>query len=246
MTLRSDGRRADELRNVAFTLDFQSHPAGSVLVAMGGTRVSCSVSVQAGVPRWMRDEQRPGGWITSEYQMLSGATSPRTQSASSRGRPDGRSSEIQRLVGRSLRAAVDLALLPASTFYIDCDVIDADGGTRCAAITGGCLALELALTRMFQDGALKKWPVRKGLAAVSVGIVDGEPLLDLAYEEDVAADVDMNVVMTGEGNFIEVQGTAEGQAFPRSALDKLLGLAEKGISELVVLQKAALKGGLGS
>ena len=223
-----------------FVPDYQVHPAASVLACFGRTRVICSVSVTEGVPRWMHVQKEPGGWLTSEYQMLPGSTSTRSERAATRGRPDGRSQEIQRLVGRSLRAVVDLAKLPPKTFYVDCDVLDADGGTRCAAITGGCLALELALHRLARNGELGEWPLRERVAAVSVGIVNGEPLLDLDYEEDVAAEVDMNVAMTSTGRFVEIQGTAEATPFSASQLSALLGLAGGGLKRILAHEKRAL------
>ena len=241
MATRNDERRADQLRPVCFTLDYQHNPLGSVLITMGQTRVICSVTVEDSVPRWMsRDDGR--GWVTAEYQMLPGATAPRSQREVTRGRPSGRSSEIQRLIGRSLRAAVDLTKVPGRTFYVDCDVLDADGGTRCAAITGSSVALELALRRLLEEGKIRDWPMLRRIAAVSVGVVEGETILDLCYTEDSRADVDMNVVMTSAGHFVEVQGTAEDREFSRRQLDEMLGLAETGIGTLFELQNDLMAG----
>jgi ribonuclease PH len=219
-------------------LDFQRTPAGSVLVSCGNTRVICAASVVDSVPKWMSAEGKPGGWITAEYQMLPGATAPR--GSRERSRPSGRSSEIQRLIGRSLRSVVDLEKIPGKTIYLDCDVLDADGGTRCASICGSSVALELALQRLFAAGELSDWPLVSRVAAISVGLLDGQGILDLCYEEDAAAEVDMNVVMTSRGEFVELQGTAEEHPFSRSQLDALLGLAEKGIREILDLQGAVL------
>lgn len=235
---RSDGRAWDELRPISFELDVQRAPTGSVLVSCGHTRVLCAASVVDSVPRWMSAEGKPGGWITAEYQMLPGATQPR--GSRERSQPSGRTSEIQRLVGRSLRSVVDLAKLPSKTIYLDCDVLDADGGTRCASICGSAVALELALTRLMERGELPEWPLRSRVAAVSVGILDGQELLDLCYTEDSAAAVDMNVVMTSAGEFVELQGTAEETPFSRDQLNRLLALAEKGLREILDLQQAAL------
>jgi ribonuclease PH len=242
---RKQGRTATQLRPLRFVPEYQVHPAASVLACFGRTRVICAVSVTAGVPRWMREQSKPGGWLTAEYQMLPGATPSRSERATARTRPDGRGQEIQRLVGRCLRAVVDLAKLPPKTFYIDCDVLDADGGTRCAAITGGCVALELALHRLAEAGELTEWPLRERVAAVSVGIVNGEPLLDLDYDEDVAAAVDMNVAMTSSGKFVEVQGTAEGEPFSNGQLRDLLALAGRGLRRILRRQEAAVQRGRG-
>ena len=235
--MRTDNRKADELRPVSFVPDFQYNPSGSVLVAVGRTRVICSASVVEGVPRWMTNEGAAGGWLTAEYQMLPGATGDRVPREVSRGRISGRSAEIQRLIGRSLRAVVDLEKIPGKTIYVDCDVLDADGGTRCAAITGASVAVELALRKMFRGGALSDWPMRARVAAVSVGVVGGEILLDLCYAEDSAAEVDMNLVMTSAGAFIEIQGTAEGAPFDETQLQAMLASGKKAIAELCALQK---------
>lgn len=240
-TIRDDGRRPDHIRPVRIQLDFQRHPAGSVLIECGRTRVICAASVEDGVPRWMREQNVPGGWLTCEYQMLPSATQQRTSREATRGRPSGRSQEIQRLIGRSLRSAVSLEDIGARTLMVDCDVIDADGGTRCASITGACVAVELALRRLFGAGRIPVWPMRGRIAAVSVGVVDGTPLLDLCYTEDSAAEVDMNVVMNDRGEYIEVQGTAEGVPFSGDTLQAMLALAEKGTAELIDIEKTAVE-----
>jgi ribonuclease PH len=237
---RSDSRLPDQLRPVRVTPRFQSHPSGSVLIEVGRTRVICAASVTPGVPGWMRAQKVEGGWLTCEYAMLPSATSQRKDREVTKGRPEGRTQEIQRLIGRSLRAVVDLTTFGANTIYIDCDVIDADGGTRCASITGAAIALQLAFRRMFMDGLIKKLPTVPLVAAVSVGLVKGEPLLDLCYEEDSAADVDMNVVMTEAGNLIELQGTAERATFTRAQSNQLLDLAEGGLKQLFAIQRQAL------
>ncbi len=226
---RSDGRTADELRPVTIIPDAQRHPAGSAMVRFGGTHVLCAGSVEDGAPRF-RDRR---GWVTGEYAMLPGATD--TRSRRERNGPGGRSKEIERLIGRSLRSVVDLDALPDVTLTVDCDVLEADGGTRTAAITGGWVALARALDRLGQREALTGQ-----VAAVSVGVVDGEPRLDLPYEEDVRAEVDMNVVATADGRLVEVQGTAEGTPFDRAALDRLLDLALRGCEQLFSLQRTAV------
>lgn len=226
---RADGRAPDQLRPVNFQVHVQQHPAGSCLVEFGGTRVLCAATVEDGAPRWR--EHR--GWVTSEYAMLPGSTTDRARRE--RTGPGGRSKEIERLIGRSLRAVVDLDELPDVTITVDCDVIDADGGTRTAAITGGWVALQLALQRLGMAEAMAGQ-----VAAVSVGVVDGEPRLDLPYEEDVRADVDMNVVATVDGRLVEVQGTAEGTPFDRAQLDVLLDLAELGCADLFAAQRNAV------
>lgn len=231
---RSDGRAADQLRPVRLTPHFFSYAEGSMLVEMGNTRVACAVTVEERVPPFLVGKGQ--GWITAEYAMLPAATHQRTQRESTRGHPGGRTHEIQRLIGRSLRPVVDLKKLGERTLTVDCDVLQADGGTRTAAITGACAALTMALDRLQARGKLKASPLRTRVAAVSVGVVDGVPLLDLAYSEDSRAEVDFNVVMTEAGEFVEVQGTAEGQPFSLDRLFDLLGLAEKGIMELFALQ----------
>ncbi|MGH9082351.1 MAG: ribonuclease PH [Acidimicrobiales bacterium] len=237
-TLRADGRALDELRPVAFERDFTVFAPGSVLVSMGRTRVLCTASVEERVPPWMRGSGR--GWVTAEYSMLPGSTAERAAREAARGRQSGRTQEIQRLVGRSLRAVCDLVALGEAQVTVDCDVLQADGGTRTASISGGYLALHDAFARMVAAGRLASQPLTDAVAAVSVGIVDGVPMLDLPYVEDSRAEVDMNVVMTGSGRFVEVQGTAEGMPFSRGELDDLLALAEKGIARLVEAQAAVL------
>jgi ribonuclease PH len=237
---RLDGREADELRRVKFTKDFITSAKGSVLVEMGNTRVICTASVDENVPGWMRFQKVPGGWVTAEYSMLPGATQDRTQREAAKGKIGGRTMEIQRLIGRSLRAVVDLEKLGRRQIYLDCDVIQADGGTRTASITGAYVALKLAIQRLLEEGLIKQDPVIEGLAAISCGINKGQPILDLCYLEDSAAEVDANFVMTESGKIIEVQGTAEGEPFSREELVQMLDLAEKGIGELVALQKEVL------
>ena len=238
--MRRDGRAADALRPVEFQLDFTDNPAGSVLCSMGRTRVLCTVCVEDGVPRWLQGAGQ--GWVTAEYSMLPGSTDTRTDRESTRGKPSGRTLEIQRLIGRSLRAAVDLQALGERTLLVDCDVLQADGGTRTASITGAYTALALACQRLVEAKRLSALPLRDSVAAVSVGVVGGELLLDLPYEEDSRADVDMNVVATGSGDLIEVQGTGEGAVFSRAQLDGLIDLACGGIRELTQIQAAALAG----
>jgi ribonuclease PH len=235
---RADGRADDELRPIKFTRGWQDHPAGSVLVEFGRTKVLCAASASVGVPRWRKDSGL--GWVTAEYAMLPSATNTRSDRESVKGRIGGRTHEISRLIGRSLRAAIDYKALGENTIVLDCDVLQADGGTRTAAITGAYVALADAVAQLREKGALAGDPLVSSIAAVSVGIIDGVPRLDLPYEEDVRAETDMNVVMTGEGTFIEVQGTAEGAAFDRAELDALLALAEKGCADLTRLQQEAL------
>jgi ribonuclease PH len=230
---RADGRADDELRPITITRDWLDHPAGSVLVEFGRTRVLCAASATPGVPRWRKGSGL--GWVTAEYAMLPAATNTRSDRESVKGRIGGRTHEISRLIGRSLRAIIDEKALGENTIVIDCDVLQADGGTRTAAITGAYVALADACAHLGVPQGLKG-----SVAAVSVGIIDGVPRLDLPYEEDVRAQTDMNVVMTGERKFVEVQGTAEGAAFDRAELDALLSLAEKGIADLTRLQGAAL------
>lgn len=237
---RIDGRRSDELRPVRFIKDFITTAKGSVLVEMGNTRVICTASVDENVPGWMRFQNVPGGWVTAEYSMLPGATQQRTNREATQGKIGGRTMEIQRLIGRSLRAVVDLQKLGRRQIYLDCDVIQADGGTRTASITGAFVALRLAVNRLMKDGLLKQDPIIEGLAAISAGINKGVPILDLCYLEDSAAEVDANFVMTASGKIIEVQGTAEGAPFSKDELFVLMGLAEKGIGELIELQKTVL------
>ncbi len=235
---RRDGRGPEDLRPLRFERDFTEFAAGSVLVAMGRTRVLCTASVETDVPRWMRGTGK--GWVTAEYSMLPGSTSERTDREVSRGRPSGRTQEIQRLIGRALRSVTDRVAMGELQVVLDCDVLQADGGTRTAAICGAYVALHDAFTRLVGRGPLKQHPLSEACAAVSVGIVEATALLDLDYSEDVRAEVDMNVVMTSSGRFVEVQGTAEGLPFTRSELDDLLQLAEHGIAEILEAQTAAL------
>jgi ribonuclease PH len=231
---RTDGRANDELRPVNMTVDYLRHAEGSVLVEFGDTRVLCVATIEEGVPPWLTG--RGQGWITAEYSMLPRSGAQRSRRESVAGKIGGRTHEIQRLIGRSLRAAVDMRALGEYTITLDCDVIQADGGTRTASITGAWVALKRASQRLKERGVLRVDPVKTGVAAVSVGIVGKELLLDLNYGEDSSAEVDSNVVMTDKGEFIEVQGTAEGKAFTRAQLDQLLGLAEGGIKQLIALQ----------
>jgi ribonuclease PH len=235
---RADGRRPDELRQLQITPGFITSATGSVLLEVGSTRLICTAMIEESVPMWMRG--RGTGWVTSEYGMLPGSTGDRKQRDSTRGKPDGRTVEIQRLIGRSLRSIVDMKLLGERTVWIDCDVIQADGGTRCAAICGGYVALHLACKRLVDEGRMSELPLSDSVAAVSVGIVDGQPLLDLAYVEDSRAEVDMNVVMSGRGELIEVQATGERTPFGRASLDDLLELAAAGIGELSAAQMRVL------
>jgi ribonuclease PH len=239
---RSDGRATDQLRPVSIQRGWLSHAEGSVLVEFGGTRVLCAASVQTSVPRWRRDSGL--GWVTAEYSMLPRATNTRNDRESVKGKLGGRTQEISRLVGRSLRACVDFKALGENTIILDCDVLEADGGTRTASITGAYVALADAVGWLRERKLVKGDPLIASVAAVSVGVVDGQPRLDLCYEEDVAAETDMNVVCTGDGRFVEVQGTAEGQPFDRAELDALIGLAAGGCAELTRLQKEALARGV--
>ena len=236
--MRPSGRQPGELRPISITRGYTRHAEGSVLVAFGDTRVLCTASVEEGVPGFLRGQGR--GWVTAEYGMLPRSTHTRTQREAAKGRQSGRTMEIQRLIGRSLRAIIDLRALGERQVLIDCDVIQADGGTRCASITGASVALHDAVTGLVRGGLLAASPLRDHVAAVSVGIFEGVPVLDLDYDEDSACETDMNVVMTGAGGIVEVQGTAEGAPFSRAELDRLLELAEDGIRRIVVAQKAAL------
>lgn len=239
MTLtRSDGRAADQLRPVTITRKWLDHAEGSVLVEFGKTRVLVAASVTEGVPRWRKGSGL--GWVTAEYAMLPRSTHDRTERESVRGRIGGRTHEISRLIGRALRAVIDYKALGENTIVIDCDVLQADGGTRTAAITGAYVALADAVAWLRERGALAGEPLTGSVAAVSVGIVDGQPVLDLPYEEDVSAEVDMNIVCTGDGRFVEVQGTAEGEPFDRATLDRLLDLGVAGCAELTGMQAEAL------
>ncbi len=236
--MRIDGRSSNDLRPVQITPDFIPHAEGSVLIEVGRTRVICTASVEESVPLFMRGTNK--GWITSEYSMLPRATESRAPREASLGRKSGRTQEIQRLIGRSLRTAADLKLLGERTIWVDCDVIEADGGTRTASITGAFVAMVQAMDELVDKGSIDTVPIRSKLAAVSVGIVDGIPMLDLNYEEDSNAEVDFNVVMTDERDFVELQGTAERQPFSRTRLDELLDLAESGITQLIATQQQAL------
>jgi ribonuclease PH len=242
MTLRADGRGDDELRAIKLTRHWQDHPAGSVLVEFGRTRVLCAASASEGVPRWRKGSGL--GWVTAEYAMLPSATNTRSDRESVKGRIGGRTHEISRLIGRSLRAVIDYKALGENTIVLDCDVLQADGGTRTAAITGAYVALADAVAWAQEKKIVKAKaaPLTGAVSAVSVGIIDGAPMLDLCYEEDVRAETDMNVVCTGDGRFVEVQGTAEGQPFAREELDALLDLAVKGCAQLDGAQRQALAG----
>ena len=235
---RSYDRAPDQLRPTAIEPDFVRTATGSALISVGETRVICTASWQAGVPKWLGGSGR--GWVTAEYGMLPASTGARKQRDATRGRPDGRTIEIQRLIGRSVRGVVDFAALGENTLYLDCDVLQADGGTRCASITGAYVALARACERLVAKGVLRRTPLSGTVAAVSTGVVDGVPLLDLDYAEDSRAEVDANVVMTGEGGLVEVQATAERTPLSRAHLDDLLGLAAKGIDELRAAQRAAV------
>jgi len=236
--MRPSGRNADELRDIKITTNFTIHAEGSVLIACGDTQVLCTASVESRVPRFLKDKGQ--GWVTAEYGMLPRSTHTRMGREAARGKQSGRTQEIQRLIGRSLRAAVDLNALDGHTITIDCDVLQADGGTRTAAITGGFVALSIAVEKLLADKKIKKNPIHGQVAAVSVGIYNGVPVLDLDYPEDSEAETDMNVIMNEAGAFIEVQGTAEGHAFRREELDEMLNLAASGISELMQQQRDAL------
>ncbi len=238
MTARKDGRAADELRPLRFERDYTEFAAGSVLVSMGRTKVLCTASVEEEVPRWMRGTGK--GWVTAEYSMLPGSTAERVTREAAKGKQSGRTQEIQRLIGRALRAVTDMRALGEVQIVLDCDVLQADGGTRTASICGAYVALHDACTRLQQRGLIKRSPLLEACAAVSVGVVDGVPMLDLAYVEDAGAETDMNVVMTSSGRFVEVQGTAEGAPFSRAELDELLSLAEHGIASILDAQAAVL------
>ncbi len=234
MTARRDGRQPDDLRPLTFERDYTEMAAGSVLVSMGKTRVLCTASVDERVPPWMRGKGT--GWVTAEYSMLPGSTPERSNREVNKGKPSGRTQEIQRLIGRALRSVTDMKLMGERQILVDCDVLQADGGTRTASITGAYVALHDACSRLVAAGRLPAHPLTTACAAISVGVVDAMALLDLDYSEDVRAEVDMNVVMTGTGRFVEVQGTAEGLPFSRAELDDLLGLAEHGIATLLDAQ----------
>lgn len=236
--MRPSGRAPDQLRDVKITRNYTCHAEGSVLVEFGNTQVICTATVEDGVPRFLKGSGQ--GWVTAEYGMLPRSTGSRMGREAARGKQGGRTLEIQRLIARSLRAAVDLKLLGENTVYVDCDVIQADGGTRTASITGGCVALVDALSWMLEKDMIKQDPLQRLIASVSVGVYQGTPVLDLDYPEDSNAETDMNVVMTQHGGFVEVQGTAEGEAFSREDMNAMMELADKGISELFSLQQTAL------
>ena len=237
---RADGRAPEQLRPVRFQNHVAPNATGSTLIEWGNTRVICAAMIEDGVPKWMKEQGVVGGWITAEYSMLPYSTLQRKARDITKGKIEGRTQEIQRLIGRALRAAVDLEKIGSRTIWVDCDVLQADGGTRTAAITGACVALGLALQKLAAEGRLPQNPVMGGVGAVSVGLVQGRPLLDLCYTEDVAASVDMNVVMNSAGEFIELQGSGEESAFSETELAALIRLAKSGIQELLALQKAAL------
>ena len=237
---RPDGRQPDQLRPISFIPNVAPHATGSVLVSFGDTRVICSATIEEDVPRWMRAQKVEGGWLTAEYSMLPYSTLERKPRDISRGKLDGRSSEIQRLIGRSLRAVVDLKKVGQRTIWIDCDVLQADGGTRTAAISGGCVAMAIAFNKLMNLGKLKDFPIRKLVAAVSAGIHEGMPVLDLNYVEDKGATVDFNIVMTETQEFVEVQGSGEEAVFSGEQMTAMLDLCRKGVDEIVSLQKAAI------
>ncbi|TCS43941.1 ribonuclease PH [Reinekea marinisedimentorum] len=236
--MRPSGRQIDQLRDITIERSFTKHAEGSVLVSFGDTKVICTASVESGVPRFMKGEGK--GWVTAEYGMLPRATGSRNNREAARGKQTGRTVEIGRLIGRSLRAALNMELLGENTITLDCDVIQADGGTRTAAITGAYVALADAITGMLEKGTLKKNPIKHPIAAVSVGIWNDTPVLDLDYAEDSTAETDLNVIMTGTGGFVEIQGTAEGEPFAPDQLTAMLALAEKGVRELCDIQQQAL------
>ena len=236
--MRSEGRTADQLRSIHFERNFTENAAGSVLVTWGRNKVLCTVTIDPRTPPWMHTKGQ--GWATGEYSMLPASTNTRKIRDSARGKPDSRNVEISRLVGRSLRAVIDLKAIGERTLWADCDVIQADGGTRTASISGAYIALHDACKKLEKDLELRRWPLKSSLAAVSVGLVKGEPLLDLDYKEDFGADVDMNVVMTGDGQFIEIQGTGEGRPFTPEEHDALIKLAMKGTAQITEIQAAAL------
>lgn len=238
--MRHDGRALDALRDVKFTPGYLDFPAGSVLVEWGNNKIICAASVNDGVPPFLLSQAEQRGWLSSEYSLLPYSTPDRVKRAISKGKMDGRTQEIQRLVGRSLRAIMDFSKIPNKTVWVDCDVIQADGGTRTASITGGFVALSLAMLKLKAEGCIKELPMTDFLSAVSVGVVGGEPMLDLCYVEDSKADVDMNIVMTGRGKLVEVQGTAEHAPFSRDEMNTMLDLATKGVEELSKLQKAVI------
>jgi ribonuclease PH len=237
---RTNDRRADQLRPVNFQLGIAPHASGSVLISMGSTRVLCGVMIEESVPRWMKDQRVSGGWLTAEYSMLPYSTLTRKARDISKGRLDGRSSEIQRLIGRSMRAVIDLEKLGPRTIWVDCDVLQADGGTRTAAITGASLAVSLACGRLLEEGKIPESPIRKLVAAVSVGVIDDFAMLDLDYEEDKAATVDLNLVATEDGALVEVQGAGEEATFSHEQLLEMLSLGRKGTADLIAEQHSIL------
>jgi ribonuclease PH len=237
---RADGRSPDQLRAVRFQNNIAPYATGSTLIEWGNTRVICGVTVDESVPRWMKEQGVTGGWITAEYSMLPYSTLQRKQRDITKGKIDGRSQEIQRLIGRAMRAALDLEKLGTRTIWVDCDVLQADGGTRTAAITGAYVALSLAMRKLMAEGKLQADPIRHAIAAVSVGILEKQALLDLCYTEDASAEVDLNLVMTSAGEFIELQGTGEEATFSESQLAEMLVLGKGGVGELLALQRAAL------
>jgi ribonuclease PH len=237
---RTDGRQPDQLRPISFIPNVAPHATGSVLVSFGDTRVICTATIEDDVPRWMRAQKVEGGWLTAEYSMLPYSTLERKPRDITRGKIDGRSSEIQRLIGRSLRAVVDLKKVGQRTVWIDCDVLQADGGTRTASITGGCVAMAIAFNKLMNEGKLKDFPIRKLVAAVSAGVHEGIPVLDLNYLEDKGATVDFNVVMTESLEFVEVQGSGEEAVFSADQMGAMLDLCRKGVAEVFSLQKAAI------
>ena len=239
---RPDGRQNNQLRPISFKPGIAPHATGSVLVSFGNTRVICAATIQEDVPRWMKQQKVGGGWLTAEYNMLPYSTHDRKQRDISTGRLDGRSSEIQRLIGRSLRAVVDLKALGPRTIWLDCDVLQADGGTRTASITGGCVAIAIALNQLIAAGKIKTLPMKKLIAGISTGIYQDIPVLDLNYPEDKDASVDFNIVMTEDLDFVELQGSGEESTFSSEEMAAMLELAKKGISEITELQKTAIKG----
>src|SRR5437763_392199 len=237
---RSDGRASDQIRSINFDLNIAPHASGSVLVAMGNTRVICGVMIEETVPRWMKEQNVTGGWLTSEYSMLPYSTTTRKPRDITKGRVDGRSTEIQRLIGRSLRAVVDLEKLGPRTMWVDCDVLQADGGTRTAAITGASLAVAVACRKLTEENKIASSPIRKLVAAISAGVLDGNPIVDLNYEEDKAVTVDFNLVATEDGEFVEVQGAGEESTVSQKELDQMLSLGGNGIADLIAAQRAVL------
>lgn len=237
---RPDGRQPDQLRDISFIPNVAAHATGSVLVSFGNTRVICAATVEEDVPRWMRVQRVDGGWLTAEYAMLPYSTLDRKARDISKGKLDGRSSEIQRLIGRALRSVVDLKKIGQRTVWVDCDVLQADGGTRTASITGGCVAVAIAFNRLFSQGKIKDFPLKKLVAAVSAGVYQETPLLDLNYEEDRDAAVDFNVVMTESGEFVEIQGSGEEAVFSSAEMASMLDLSKQGIERIVTLQREAI------